>query len=116
MHKLLTNWTVPNVELSPLCSPKFNPGAPSEKAQSVSEFIHQLFVKSQVFPLADLCIEEGKAVWVLYADIVCLNYDGNILDASLLALTTALKDCKFFFFLGCHLMWGLNSITNSEIT
>ncbi|KAK4520563.1 uncharacterized protein ATC70_006440 [Mucor velutinosus] len=87
-------YLVPNVELSPLCSPKFNPGAPSEKAQSTSEFLHQLFVKSQVFPLEDLCIEEGKAVWVLYADMVCLNYDGNILDASLLALTTALKDLK----------------------
>jgi exosome complex RNA-binding protein Rrp42 (RNase PH superfamily) len=43
-----------------------------------------------------LCIKEGKAVWVLHADIVCLNYDGNILDASLLALTTALKNCKYY--------------------
>ncbi|KAI9481036.1 MAG: exosome complex component RRP43-like protein [Benjaminiella poitrasii] len=87
-------YLVPNVELSPLCSPKFKPGAPSEKAQSVSEFINQLFLKSTIFPLESLCIEEGKAVWVLYADIVCLNYDGNILDASLLALTAALKDLK----------------------
>ncbi|KAI8647905.1 exosome complex component RRP43-like protein [Parasitella parasitica] len=87
-------YLVPNVELSPLCSPKFNLGAPSEKAQSISQFIHELFVKSQVFPLESLCIDSGKAVWVLYADIVCLNYDGNILDASLLALTTALKDLK----------------------
>lgn len=33
---------------------------------------------------------------MLHADIVCLNYDGNILDASLLALTTALKNCKYY--------------------
>lgn len=32
---------------------------------------------------------------MLYADIVCLNYDGNILDASLLALMVALKNCKY---------------------
>lgn len=87
-------YLVPNVELSPLCSPKFKPGPPSEKAQAVSEFINQLFIKSHLFPLESLCIEEGKAVWVLYADIICLNYDGNILDASLLAFTTALKDLK----------------------
>ncbi|KAI8091327.1 exosome complex component RRP43-like protein [Gilbertella persicaria] len=94
--KLDTNqgYLVPNVELSPLCSPKFKPGPPPEKAQAVSEFINQLFIKSEIFPLEKLCIEEGKAVWVLYADIVCLNYDGNILDASLLALMTALKDLK----------------------
>ncbi|KAG1445565.1 hypothetical protein G6F56_009868 [Rhizopus delemar] len=87
-------YLVPNVELSPLCSSKFKSGPPSEKAQVISEFIHQLFSKSNVFPLESLCIEEGKAVWVLYADIVCLNYDGNVLDAGLLSLTTALKDCK----------------------
>ncbi|KAG1052157.1 hypothetical protein G6F43_005686 [Rhizopus delemar] len=85
---------VPNVELPPLCSSKFKAGPPSEKAQVLSEFIHQTLLKSNVFPLESLCIEEGKAVWVLYADIVCLNYDGNVLDASLLALATALKDLK----------------------
>ncbi|KAL1934128.1 hypothetical protein VTP01DRAFT_6310 [Rhizomucor pusillus] len=84
-------YLVPNVELSPMCSPKFRPGPPSEKAQAVSEFIHQIFNKSDIFPYKSLCIEPGKAVWVLYADIVCLNYDGNVLDASLLALITALS-------------------------
>ncbi|KAI9257162.1 ribosomal protein S5 domain 2-type protein [Phascolomyces articulosus] len=87
-------YLVPNVELSPMCSPKFRAGPPPEKAQVTSEFIHQLFTNSDLFPLESLCIEQGKAVWVLYADIVCLNYDGNILDASLLALTAALSKLK----------------------
>lgn len=51
--------------------------------------------RSNLFPLNSLCIESGKAVWVLYADVVCLNYDGNILDASLLALVTALTKCNY---------------------
>ncbi|KAI8877705.1 hypothetical protein K501DRAFT_197623 [Backusella circina FSU 941] len=38
-------YLVPNVELSPLCSPKFKQGPPGEKAQVVSQFIHQLFTK-----------------------------------------------------------------------
>ncbi|KAI9322834.1 exosome complex exonuclease RRP43-like protein [Dichotomocladium elegans] len=87
-------YLVPNVELSPMCSPRFRPGPPSEKAQVISEFIHQLFQKSDIFPLSALCIEPGKAAWVLYADIVCLNYDGNILDASLLALMSALQKLR----------------------
>ncbi|KAI8060570.1 exosome complex component RRP43-like protein [Gongronella butleri] len=83
---------VPNVSLSPLCSSKFRPGPPCEQAQAVSEFIHQLFSrKPHLIPLENLCIEQGKVAWVLYADIVCLNYDGNILDASLLALVQALR-------------------------
>ncbi|KAI7861842.1 ribosomal protein S5 domain 2-type protein [Spinellus fusiger] len=84
-------YLVPNVELSPMCSPKFRPGPPPARAQAVSEFIHQIITKSQIVPLEALCIEPGKAVWVLYCDIVCLNYNGNIMDTSLLALITALK-------------------------
>ena len=39
--------------------------------------------------------EEGKFVWVLYCDLMCLDYDGNINDACSLALLAALKDGRF---------------------
>ncbi|KAJ8659502.1 hypothetical protein O0I10_004867 [Lichtheimia ornata] len=84
-------YLVPNIELSPMCSSKFRPGPPPESAQAISQLIHELFSSCNILPLESLCIESGKAVWVLYADIVCLNYDGNITDASLLALTAALN-------------------------
>jgi exosome complex component RRP43 len=35
---------------------------------------------------------EGKTVWYLYLDIYCLDYDGNVFDASLIALISALKN------------------------
>jgi exosome complex component RRP43 len=57
--------------------------------------VFTFFFSCDIVDLADLCIEEGKAVWSLYADIVCINYDGNILDASFLALVCALKDCTY---------------------
>jgi exosome complex component RRP43 len=47
-----------------------------------------------MLPLNSLCIEPGKAAWVIYADIMCINYDGNITDAALLALVAALRDSK----------------------
>jgi exosome complex component RRP43 len=41
-----------------------------------------------------LCIEEGKFVWMLKADIVCLDHDGNVTDAALIALALALRTLK----------------------
>lgn len=82
---------VPNIDLPALCSSKFKPGPPGEQTQSVSEVIDELFKKVSIINLEELCIEPNKAVWVLYADMVCLNHDGSILDACLVSLMTALK-------------------------
>ncbi|KAG9065358.1 hypothetical protein KI688_002683 [Linnemannia hyalina] len=87
-------YLVPNVELSPMCSSKFRPGPPSEQAQAVSEAINRVLKESKVLDLKDLCIEEGKAVWVLYVDAVCVAYDGNIFDAALAAIMAALKNVR----------------------
>ncbi|KAJ3115974.1 hypothetical protein HK098_006821 [Nowakowskiella sp. JEL0407] len=85
---------VPNVDLPALCSSKFKPGPPSELAQTISEYINKIIHRSRVVPLESLCIASGQAVWVLYADIVCLNYDGNALDAALIALLAALRNTR----------------------
>jgi exosome complex component RRP43 len=45
-----------------------------------------------VFSLEELGLVEGESAWTLYADIVCLDYDGSVADACLLALVAALKD------------------------
>jgi len=104
-------YIVPNVEISAICSPKFKPGPPSEEAQVYSEQLYQLLKKygliliyqksglilsnlsrANVLPLDSLCIHPGKAVWSLYVDAVCINYDGNAFDATLLAMVAALKN------------------------
>lgn len=85
---------IPNVELPPLCSPKFKPGPPSDQAQTSSVFLDNYIKQSKCFDLESLCVEEGKFVWVLFCDLVCLDYDGNINDACTLALLAALKDVR----------------------
>jgi hypothetical protein len=105
-------FTVPNVDLSPLCSPLFRPGPPADEAQVLSSRLRDILLafvsfppflllfpllnslpcSSNVLPLSSLVIEPGKAVWVVYLDIVCLNYDGGILDAAVLASVGALKN------------------------
>uniref|UniRef100_A0A8C6SNS8 Ribosomal RNA-processing protein 43 n=1 Tax=Neogobius melanostomus TaxID=47308 RepID=A0A8C6SNS8_9GOBI len=69
---------VPNVDLPPLCSSRFRPGPPGEQAQAASQFI------------ADV-IERYCLCWVLYCDMMCIDYDGNVLDACIIALLAALK-------------------------
>ncbi|KAF9292665.1 Exosome complex component RRP43 [Mortierella antarctica] len=87
-------YLVPNVDLSPISSSAFRPGPPSEQAQVVSEAIHRVLKESNVLDLKDLCIEEGKAVWSLWVDVVCVSYDGNIYDAALTSVMAALGNVR----------------------
>ncbi|KAK5918064.1 hypothetical protein CgunFtcFv8_002863 [Champsocephalus gunnari] len=85
---------VPNVDLPPLCSSRFRPGPPGEQAQAASQFIADVIESSEVIQTEDLCIERGKLCWVLYCDMMCVDYDGNVLDACIIALLAALKNTK----------------------
>lgn len=83
------------MELHPLCSPKFRPGPPSDQAQIISNLINNILINSAAIDLKDLCICKGKLAWVLYCDLLCINYDGSVIDACVGALTAALNTCKF---------------------
>ncbi|XP_061103494.1 exosome complex component RRP43 [Conger conger] len=87
-------YIVPNVDLPPLCSSKFRPGAPGEQAQAASQFMADIIESSEIILKEDLCIEKGKLCWVLYCDMMCLDYDGNLLDACVIALLAALKNVQ----------------------
>lgn len=56
-------------------------------------------VRAKVVPTTSLCIEKGKAAWVLYIDVTCINYDGNPMDATLLAVMAALRNSELVCFL-----------------
>lgn len=80
----------------------------------VSVFVSQMSsCSTRVLSLDDLCIVEGKSAWVLYADILCLDYDGCVLDAALLALVAALKSGIAFGRL--LLMWYLVRLPAPEV-
>lgn len=44
--------------------------------------------------VSKLCIQAGSVVWMLKADVVCLEFDGNVHDAALIALVAALLNTK----------------------
>lgn len=87
-------YIVPNIELTPLCSAKFRPGAPSEEAQVNGKILNDIITNSDCVDLRELCCVRERLVWVLYCDIVCLDHDGSVLDAALLALIAALNGRK----------------------
>ncbi|KAK8850343.1 hypothetical protein IAR55_004261 [Kwoniella newhampshirensis] len=87
-------FVVPNIDLPALSSSRFKPGPPGDEAQTYSNWLNDLVVSSRTLPLSSLIIAPGKAAWVIYIDVVCINYDGNAFDAAVLAVMTALKNAR----------------------
>ncbi|CAD6891934.1 unnamed protein product [Tilletia laevis] len=87
-------WIVPNLDLSAGCSPRFKSGPPSDEVQAVTDRLLDILANSNAVPLDSLLIEHARAAWCLYIDIVCLAYDGNVLDAAVLAVMGALRDVR----------------------
>ena len=83
---LSSGFIVPNLDLPPLCHPRFKPGPPSEQAQTVTQFILETIENSKLLDKRSLCIRPGKLAWVVCIDLVCLNYDGNVVDAAIKAM------------------------------
>ena len=68
-----------------------------EQSQSMlSQLMQDILTESKCINENDLCIKEGKLVWVLYIDLICLNNDGNVQDACCLAMISALKSVKLY--------------------
>ncbi|GBP35471.1 Exosome complex component RRP43 [Eumeta japonica] len=84
-------YVITNVEIPPLCSPKCRPGPPSDQAQVTNNIVSDMIINSKCIDLNDLCIVPDKLAWVLHCDLVCLDNDGSIIDACIIALLASLK-------------------------
>lgn len=84
-----------NAELTPLASPEFESGPPSDWAIEISRVVDRTLREGKAVDLKKLCITEGEAVWSLMVDIVPVNDAGNLIDAAAIAAVAALGDAKF---------------------
>ena len=82
-------------ELPPLASPLFELGPPKEPAIELARVVDRGVRESEMIDTSKLCIEPGKKVYMVFADVYPLDYDGNLIDASSLAVTAALQTAKF---------------------
>eukprot|EP00697_Spironema_sp_BW2_P010326 gnl/Spiro4/25491_TR12714_c0_g1_i1.p1 gnl/Spiro4/25491_TR12714_c0_g1~~gnl/Spiro4/25491_TR12714_c0_g1_i1.p1 ORF type:complete len:288 (-),score=66.77 gnl/Spiro4/25491_TR12714_c0_g1_i1:329-1144(-) len=79
-----------NTEISSMCSPKCARWKDSEQAAAVvTAFLSVALLESGAIDRSLLYISP-QHVWVVYVDVYCLDRDGNLTDAALLAAVAAL--------------------------
>ncbi|KAB1222477.1 Exosome complex component RRP43 [Morella rubra] len=75
--------------MPPICSPIVRPGRPSEAVPVVSTTLSDSISSSGMINLKELSLVSGKAAWMAYLDIYCLDADGAPFDAALLSAVAA---------------------------
>lgn len=61
---------------------------------TIASSLQTAIMSAGLVNMASLCIQEGVSVVVVYADVVCLNDDGGVYGAAMLALQYALLDTQ----------------------
>jgi len=84
-----------SAELSPIASPLFELGPPKEGAIELARVVDRGVRESGTIDVEALCIEEGKKVFMVFADVYPMEYDGNLIDASSIAVNAALMTTKY---------------------
>ncbi|WZZ13529.1 hypothetical protein YC2023_106618 [Brassica napus] len=86
--------------MPPICSPTVRPGRPADEAPVISKRLSDIFSRCLDFcdmiDLKELCLVSGKAAWMGYLDIYCLDADGALFDAALLSAVAAFSNCKIY--------------------
>lgn len=86
---------VVNAEFVPFSFPEVLPGPPDENAIELARIIDRIIRESESIALEKLKIPNTKKVWKVMIDIIILDNDGNMKDASILATIAALLDTRF---------------------
>ena len=80
--------------LSPMSNPEFE-GFPDINSIEIARIVDRGIRESKAIDMKRLCIKKGEKVWSVSIDIVTINDDGNLIDASALASIAAIKNARF---------------------
>ncbi|KAI3881170.1 hypothetical protein MKX03_002344 [Papaver bracteatum] len=75
--------------MPPVSSPLVRPGRPAEGAPVIAKQLSDVILSSGMINLKELSLICGKAAWMAYLDIYCLDADGSLFDAALLSAVAA---------------------------
>ncbi|KKY15168.1 putative exosome complex endonuclease 2 ribosomal rna processing protein [Phaeomoniella chlamydospora] len=78
-------------ELSPIASPAFEVGRPTEQEIILSRILEKAIRRSNAIDTESLCIVSGSKCWSIRADVHILDHDGGLVDGSCIALIAALQ-------------------------
>jgi exosome complex component RRP42 len=87
--------TMVTAEMSPIASPLFELGPPKEDAIELARVVDRGVRESETVDVKKLCIKQGKKVYMVFADVYPMEYDGNLIDASSIAVNAALLSTKY---------------------
>ncbi|GAB5593540.1 3'-5'-exoribonuclease [Umbelopsis nana] len=79
-----------NTEISPMASPAFEVGRPSEEEVIISRTIEKALRRSRAVDTEGLCIVAGEKVWSIRVDLQFFDHEGNLVDCACIAAITAL--------------------------
>jgi exosome complex RNA-binding protein Rrp42 (RNase PH superfamily) len=65
-----------------------------EDAYGLESDLNRLLMSGEVVDLSQLCILKGKFAFRLNVNVVCLSHQGNLLDACVACVVSALRDTK----------------------
>jgi len=82
------------VEFSPMASPAFEVGRPTEAAVELMRLIERSLRRSQAIDVESLCVVAGRRVWSVRMDVIVLDHHGNLADSASLAALAALKHLR----------------------
>ncbi len=103
-------------ELSPLASPDFETGPPTEQAIELARVVDRGIRESKMIDTKKLCVEEGEKVWMVSVDLQIINDDGNLIDCGSVAAVVALMNAKFPKFDGENVEYGTKTDNPLPIT
>ncbi|KAK3357366.1 ribosomal protein S5 domain 2-type protein [Lasiosphaeria hispida] len=78
-------------ELSPMASPAFEVGRPTETEVLISRLLEKTVRRSGALDTESLCLVAGQKVWSVRVDVHVLSHDGNLIDAACFAVVSALR-------------------------
>lgn len=78
-------------ELGPMASPAFEVNRPTETEVLLSRLLEKTVRRSNALDTESLCLVAGQKCWSVRADLHVLSHDGNLVDASCLAVVAALR-------------------------
>lgn len=83
-----------SAEFLPLAAPEFEAGRPGDTEVELGRVVDRGIREAGVIDFKKLCLVEGEKVWRVFLDILVINHDGNLIDASGIAAMAAILDAK----------------------
>jgi exosome complex component RRP43 len=83
-----------DLSISGLSHPLFQKSENNNYITTLNQALSNIYNNPQIMNLEQLLVEAGYSCFVLYIDLLCLSFDGNLYDSCIMAINAALLKLK----------------------